>query len=127
MHLFGGHAPYTLKEGDWDDAARTRSSDTCSRVMDEHAPGFSDGIIDMQVLMPPDIERIIGSPHGHIFHGELQVGPALLGEAGAALRGLSNARSTTSTSAAPRPIRAVGLAPWSATTPPREILKDLRR
>jgi phytoene dehydrogenase-like protein len=25
----------------------------------------------MQVLAPPDIERIIGSPHGHIFYGEL--------------------------------------------------------
>jgi len=32
-------------------------------VVDEHAPGFSSGIIDMQVLTPPDIEAIIGSPH----------------------------------------------------------------
>ena len=43
------------------------------RVIDEHAPGFSSGIIDMQVLTPPDIEAKIGSPHGHIFHGELQI------------------------------------------------------
>ena len=62
------------------------------RVMDEHAPGFSDGIIGMQVLAPPDIERIIGSPHGHIFHGELQRRPALLGAPGAALCGLPDAR-----------------------------------
>ena len=72
VHLFGGHAPYTLREGDWpsrrDDFARN-----VLRVVDEHAPGFSDGIIGMQVLAPPDIEAIIGSPHGHIFHGELQV------------------------------------------------------
>lgn len=27
----------------------------------------------MQVLTPPDIEAAIGSPHGHIFHGELQL------------------------------------------------------
>jgi phytoene dehydrogenase-like protein len=40
-------------------------------TIDEIAPGFSDGIIDQQVLLPPDIERIINSPHGHIFHGEL--------------------------------------------------------
>ena len=26
------------------------------RVIDEHAPRFSSGIIDMQVLTPPDIE-----------------------------------------------------------------------
>ena len=35
------------------------------------APGLRDDIIDMQVLLPPDIERIIGLPQGHIFHGEL--------------------------------------------------------
>ena len=40
-------------------------------TIDEVAPGFSDGIIETQVLLPQDIERIINSPHGHIFHGEL--------------------------------------------------------
>ncbi|TPQ49024.1 NAD(P)/FAD-dependent oxidoreductase [Prosthecomicrobium hirschii] len=72
VHLFGGHAPYKLAEGDWE----TRKDEfvrNALRVVDEHAPGFSDGIIGMQVLTPPDIERIIGSPHGHIFHGELQI------------------------------------------------------
>ena len=72
VHLFGGHAPYTLKEGDW----TTRKDELVRkvlRVMDEHAPGFSSGVIDMQVLTPPDIEAKIGSPHGHIFHGELQI------------------------------------------------------
>jgi len=72
VHLFGGHAPHTLKEGDWE----TRKPDFVKnvlRVMDEHAPGFSDGIIGMQVLTPPDIEAKIGSPHGHIFHGELNI------------------------------------------------------
>jgi phytoene dehydrogenase-like protein len=72
VHLFGGHAPYTLKEGDW----TTRKDElvrNVMRVVDEYAPGFSSGIIDMQVLTPPDIEAKIGSPHGHIFHGELQI------------------------------------------------------
>ncbi|MBS0366855.1 MAG: NAD(P)/FAD-dependent oxidoreductase [Proteobacteria bacterium] len=72
VHLFGGHAPHTLKEGDWN----SRRGELVSRVMavmDEFAPGFSSGIIDMQVLTPPDIEAAIGSPHGHIFHGELNV------------------------------------------------------
>jgi phytoene dehydrogenase-like protein len=72
VHLFGGHAPYTLKHGDW----TTRKDELVRNVMraiDEYAPGFSSGIIDMQVLTPPDIEAKIGSPHGHIFHGELQV------------------------------------------------------
>jgi phytoene dehydrogenase-like protein len=72
VHLFGGHAPHTLKEGDWtirkDELVRN-----VMRVVDQYAPGFSSGIIDMQVLTPPDIEAMIGSPHGHIFHGELQI------------------------------------------------------
>lgn len=72
VNVFGGHAPYQLAEGDWS----TRKSDLVRNalsVLDEHAPGFSDGIIDMQVLAPPDIEAAIGSPQGHIFHGELQI------------------------------------------------------
>ncbi|MBW0004771.1 MAG: NAD(P)/FAD-dependent oxidoreductase [Hyphomicrobiales bacterium] len=72
VHLFGGHAPYTLREGDWK-SRKDEFAKNVLRVIDEHAPGFSDGIIGMQVLTPPDIEAAIGSPHGHIFHGELQV------------------------------------------------------
>jgi phytoene dehydrogenase-like protein len=70
VHLFGGHAPYTLAQGDWD-SRKPEFVKTVLGVLDRHAPGFSDGIIDMQVLVPPDIEAAIGSPHGHIFHGEL--------------------------------------------------------
>jgi phytoene dehydrogenase-like protein len=72
VNLFGGHAPYQLREGDW----TTRKQDLVKNVIgaiEEFAPGFSDGIIGMQVLAPPDIEATIGSPNGHIFHGELQL------------------------------------------------------
>jgi phytoene dehydrogenase-like protein len=72
VNLFGGHAPYYLREGDW----TTRKDELVRNVLgvlDEVAPGFSAGIIGMQVLTPVDIEAIIGSPHGHIFHGELQL------------------------------------------------------
>jgi phytoene dehydrogenase-like protein len=33
---------------------------------------FSSGVIDMQALTL-DVEAKIGSPNGHVFHGELQV------------------------------------------------------
>ncbi|HMK85437.1 MAG TPA: NAD(P)/FAD-dependent oxidoreductase [Steroidobacteraceae bacterium] len=72
VHLFGGHAPHTLREGDWT-SRRGELVRNVLGVVDEFAPGFSEGIIDMQVLTPPDIEAAIGSPHGHIFHGELQL------------------------------------------------------
>ena len=71
VNLFGGHAPYDLGGRPWTDQDRADFVKTVHQTMDEVAPGFSDGIIDQQVLLPTDIERIINSPHGHIFHGEL--------------------------------------------------------
>ena len=70
VNLFGGHAPYALKGADWKDA-RPGFVKNVFDTIDELAPGFSSGIIDSQVLLPPDIERIINTPQGHIFHGEL--------------------------------------------------------
>lgn len=70
LHLFGGHAPYHLAEGPWD-TQRDALARAALEAVDSVAPGFSGGIIGMQVLAPPDIEAAIGSPHGHIFHGEL--------------------------------------------------------
>jgi phytoene dehydrogenase-like protein len=87
------------------------------RVVDEHAPGFSDGIIDMQVLTPPDIEAIIGSPHGHIFHGELQV-DQLFSRGPRRTTPTTAARSTASTSAARRRIPAAASAACPGTTRP---------
>lgn len=70
INLFGGHAPYELDDRSWDDE-RPAFTQTVFDTVDELAPGFSDGIIESQVLLPHDIERIINSPQGHIFHGEL--------------------------------------------------------
>ena len=70
INAFGGHAPYELEGTSWE-AERAAFTDTVFDTIDELAPGFSDGVIESQVLLPPDIERIINSPHGHIFHGEL--------------------------------------------------------
>jgi phytoene dehydrogenase-like protein len=70
IHLFGGHAPYTLKNGTWEQE-RPNLASTVLGVIDAFAPGFSAQVIDMQILAPPDIEEILNLPHGHIFHGEL--------------------------------------------------------
>jgi phytoene dehydrogenase-like protein len=72
INLFGGHAPYDLKGASWEHE-RDGFTRNVFDTMDELAPGFSDSIIDAQVLLPPDIERMINSPHGHIFHGELSL------------------------------------------------------
>jgi phytoene dehydrogenase-like protein len=70
VNLFGGHAPYSLQGSDWN-AERPGFVKNVFDTIDELAPGFSGDVIDHQVLLPPDIERIINSPQGHIFHGEL--------------------------------------------------------
>ena len=72
VNLFGGHAPYELKGTTWD-AERAGFLRNVYATIDELAPGFSDGILGEQLLLPPDIERIINTPHGHIFHGELSL------------------------------------------------------
>lgn len=125
VHLFGGHAPYSLREGDW----ATRKEEftrNVLRVMDEHAPGFSDGIIGLQVLTPPDIEAKIGSPHGHIFHGELQADQLFFARPAphwadyrSPIKGLYQCGSSA------HPGGGVGGVPGHNAA--REILKDLGR
>ena len=73
LNLFCGHAPYTLKGGaSWEDH-RQKFADRVLDALEEFAPNFRQDIMAMQVLVPPDIERLIGSPNGHIFHGELSI------------------------------------------------------
>ena len=70
VNLFGGRAPYKLREGDW-----AIEKDNFKRnvldVMDRFAPGFSNDIIGGQFLIAQDIEAIVHLPQGHIFQGEL--------------------------------------------------------
>jgi phytoene dehydrogenase-like protein len=70
VNLFGGHAPYELKGADWA-TEKDRFRQTILDTIEEVAPGFSGDIIADQLLVPPDIEKIVNLPQGHIFHGEL--------------------------------------------------------
>ena len=70
VNLFGGHAPYELKNGRWEDE-RENFTKNVFRTLDRFAPGFSDDIIATEVLLAPDIEARVNLPQGHIFHGEL--------------------------------------------------------
>jgi phytoene dehydrogenase-like protein len=70
VNLFGGHAPYTLKGGDWA-TEKENFRKTVFDTIEEYAPGFSNDVIEAQLLVAPDIERIVALPQGHIFHGEL--------------------------------------------------------
>ena len=51
VHLFGGHAPYALRNATWENE-RDRFAADVLKKMDEYAPGFTSGIVGMQVLAP---------------------------------------------------------------------------
>jgi phytoene dehydrogenase-like protein len=71
INVFGGHAPYALRDGaSWADE-KPNLVKAALAVLEEMAPGFSDQIIDIETLVAPDLEAIVGLPQGHIFHGEL--------------------------------------------------------
>jgi phytoene dehydrogenase-like protein len=70
MGIFIQYAPYTLREGNWDEL-REPFAYRCLDLIEEYAPGFRDLIIDKQVLTPLDLERRFGLTGGNIFHGEM--------------------------------------------------------
>lgn len=72
INLFGGHAPYSLKGGDWA-TEKPNFEKTILNTMDRFAPGFSNDIIASKLLIAPDIEQIVNLPNGHIFQGELSL------------------------------------------------------
>jgi len=72
MGIFLQYAPYTLREGTWDD----HRGAFLNRVLDmveEHAPGFRSLIDHAQILTPFDLEQRFGITGGNIFHGEMSL------------------------------------------------------
>jgi phytoene dehydrogenase-like protein len=72
MGIFLQYAPYTLREGTWDEL-REPFGDRVIALIDEYAPGFSSKIEHRQVLTPLDLERRFGITGGNIFHGEMSL------------------------------------------------------
>jgi phytoene dehydrogenase-like protein len=74
LSCFVQHAPYELKgpDGqrvDWD-TERENWADTAQAVLEEHFPGFGKLVLQREVVLPPDIERVTGLSEGNIFMGE---------------------------------------------------------
>ena len=72
MGIFLQYAPYTLREGTWDDL-REPFGDRVIALIEEYAPGFRALIENRQVLTPLDLERRFGITGGNIFHGEMSI------------------------------------------------------
>ena len=72
MGAFLQYAPYTLKEGSWDEL-RESYADHVVDLIAEYAPNIRDIIVHRQVLTPLDLERRFGITGGNIFHGEMSL------------------------------------------------------
>jgi phytoene dehydrogenase-like protein len=72
MGIFLQYAPYTLREGTWDDH-REPFAQRVFDIVEEYAPGFRSLIEHYQVLSPLDLERRFGLTGGNIFHGEMSL------------------------------------------------------
>jgi phytoene dehydrogenase-like protein len=70
MGVFVQYAPYTLRQGTWDDL-RESFADRVIDCIAEHAPNIRDIVLHRQVLTPLDIERTYGITGGNIFHGAM--------------------------------------------------------
>jgi phytoene dehydrogenase-like protein len=70
MGIFLQYAPYTLREGTWDEW-REPFGDRVIALIEEYAPNIRGIIEHRQVLTPLDLERRFGITGGNIFHGEM--------------------------------------------------------
>lgn len=48
-----------------------RARDRIVAMVEEVAPGFADSILHLEILGPPELERIFGLTGGNIFHGAM--------------------------------------------------------
>ena len=73
MSIFVQYAPYTLREGTWDDL-REPFADRCFDLLAEYAPNFRRAVLARQVLTPLDLERTFNLTGGNIFQGAMTPG-----------------------------------------------------
>jgi phytoene dehydrogenase-like protein len=69
LSLFVQYAPYALRDGVWDDAARNAFADRVFDILEDYAPGIKASVIDRRIYAPPDIERVFNLTGGNIFQG----------------------------------------------------------
>ncbi len=72
MSMFVQYAPYRLKNGTWDER-KGAFADRCFEIVEQYAPGFTDSVLDRQVLSPLDLERTFNLTGGNIFQGAMPV------------------------------------------------------
>jgi phytoene dehydrogenase-like protein len=125
VNIFGGHAPYHLKGG-WDAAQRDALYETVLRAWEVFAPNVRDLIVHHEIMVPPDLESLVGLPGGNIFHGNLDLDQIFIqrpapkyADYRSPLRGLYQCGASTHPGGG-----VMGVAGYNAA---REVLRDRRR
>ncbi len=72
MGIFLQYAPYTLREGHWDEL-RDPYAGSVLDLIAEYAPNIHSIVENVQTLTPLDLERRFGLTGGNIFHGEMSL------------------------------------------------------
>ncbi|MEX2282578.1 MAG: NAD(P)/FAD-dependent oxidoreductase [Gemmatimonadota bacterium] len=70
MSITMQYAPYTLKQGVWDNTRRAALGEDVIRLLEQYAPGLSKLILHQLVLTPADLEERFGLPEGSVDDGE---------------------------------------------------------
>lgn len=71
MSVLVQYAPYSLRDGVWDDARRQKLGDIVLETLAEYAPNIPAVVLQRHVLTPLDLEDTYGLTEGNIYHGEL--------------------------------------------------------
>jgi len=77
MGMFVQYAPYSPRNGRWDDSSRNAFADRCLEILSQFAPNIQKSVIQRQILMPPDIEREFALSGGNIFQGAMHLNQLL--------------------------------------------------
>jgi phytoene dehydrogenase-like protein len=70
VSILAQYAPYELRQGEWDDAARDALGETVVRTLGRYVPDLEGAILEKHVLTPLDLEARFGLSEGNIYHGE---------------------------------------------------------
>jgi phytoene dehydrogenase-like protein len=71
MLAFSQFAPFSLREGEWDDAARQAWAETVIGTLGAYAPNLPGAVERIEVLTPKDLQERFGLLGGNIMQGEL--------------------------------------------------------
>jgi len=125
VNIFGGHAPYALTGG-WNDEARAALFEAVLQAWETFAPGVRELIVHHEIMVPPDLEALVGLPGGNIFHGNLDLDQIFIqrpapqfADYRSPIRGLYQCGASTHPGGG-----VMGVAGHNAA---REVLRDRRR